>query len=134
MESQTTILLVDNYEPVRRVFRLILEERAEYKIIGETGDGRTAVDMARELTPTIILMDVFLPGLNGFDAASEILKELPEARILFVSENRQCTSAREAFRIGGCGYLVKSYAARELLVAVRSILDGHPYISRGLDC
>ena len=101
-------------------------------MIGEVSDGLEAVHRARELQPDLILLDIGLPTMNGIEAARAIREISPRSNILFVSENRSADIVREALGTGLGGYVVKSDAARELLVAVNAVLEGKRFVSASL--
>jgi DNA-binding NarL/FixJ family response regulator len=130
--STTRILLVDDYEPWRRLFSTTLQKQPELQIIGEVTDGFEAVQKAQQLQPDLILLDIGLPTLNGIDAARRIRELSPKSKILFVSENRSWDIAEEALSTGASGYLVKSDAATELLPAVDTVLKGKRFLSASL--
>jgi len=99
----------------------MLRKQPNLHVIGEAADGLEAVEKARRLQPDLILMDIGLPDLDGLTAASRIRELFPNARILFVSNNRSPDIAEEALRTGGAGYVLKSNAASELLAAVNAV-------------
>ena len=109
--------------------RLTLLAQQELQVIEELADGPEAIEKAKELQPDLILLDIGLPTLNGIEAARRIRKVSPDSKILFVSENRSRDVVEEALRAGGGGYVVKSDAARELLPAIKAILEGKLFIS-----
>jgi len=102
------------------------------QLIAEAADGLEAVQLARQLQPDLILLDIGLPTLSGIEAARRIRETSPKSRILFVSENRSRDIAEEALSTGAGGYVVKSVAASELLPAVEAILQGKQFVSAGL--
>jgi len=126
------ILVVDDYEPWRRFERLTLLARDQLQIIGECCDGDEAIQKADELKPDLILLDISLPKLNGIAAARRIGQVSPNSKILFVTENRSSDIAEEALNTGAGGYIVKSDAARELLPAIKAVLEGKRFISASL--
>lgn len=130
--SPFRVLVVDDFEPFRRVVGSILQKRPEFEIISEASDGLEAVQKAEALQPDWILLDIGLPKLNGIEAARRIRKVSPTSRILFVSQESSASVAREALGLGVRGYVVKSDAGRELLTAVDAVLRGHTFVSRGL--
>jgi len=99
------------------------------QVIGEATDGLEAVQKAKELQPDLILLDLGLPTLNGIEAACQILETSPTCKILFVSEDRSWEIAKEALRSGAVGYVIKAYAADELLPAVKLALQGKKFMS-----
>ena len=124
--------MVDDYEPWRRCVSRTLQERGDLQLIAEAADGLEAVQVAQLLQPDLILLDIGLPVLNGFEAARQIQEISPKSKILFVSENQSWEIAEAALRIGGGGYVVKSAAASELLPAVEAVLQGKQFVSAGL--
>ena len=132
MTALVRILVVDDYEPWRRFERLTVLAREELQIIGECSDGDEAIQKADELKPDLILLDISLPTLNGIEAARRIRQVSPNSKILFVTENRSPDIAEEALSTGATGYVVKSDGARELLPAIKAVLEGKRFISAGL--
>ena len=94
------VLVVDDYQPWRRFIRSMLQDLQELQIIGEASDGREAVQKAVQLQPELILIDVGLPTLNGIEAARRIREHNPDAKILFVSEQRSRDVVLEAMKTG----------------------------------
>jgi DNA-binding NarL/FixJ family response regulator len=123
---------VDDYEPWRRFVSTTLQERREFHLVAEATDGLQAIQVAQELQPDLILLDIGLPALNGIEAARQIREISPESRILFVSDNQSREIAEEALRTGGGGYVVKSAAVSELLPAVEAVLQGDQFVSARL--
>jgi DNA-binding NarL/FixJ family response regulator len=132
LEEIIRVLVADDYETWRRYVYSTLQTRPTYQVIGEVSDGLEAVQKAQELQPDLIVLDIGLPTLNGIEAARQIRTQAPQSKILFLSENRSEDIAREALRSGGSGYVIKSNAASELLPAVEAVLQGKPFLSRGL--
>jgi DNA-binding NarL/FixJ family response regulator len=126
------ILVVDDYEPWRLFVSSTLQKQPELQIIEEAWDGLEAVQKAQELQPDLILLDIGLPSLNGIEVARRIPELSPRSKIIFVSENRSADIAREALGTGASGYVVKSEAAHELLVAIEAVIQGRKFVSAGL--
>jgi DNA-binding NarL/FixJ family response regulator len=126
------VLVVEDFEPFRRLVVSILRKQPELQIIREVSNGLEAVQKAEELQPDLVLLDIGLPHLNGIDAARQIGAVSPKSKILFLSENRSSDIAEEALRTGAGGYVVKSDADGELLLAVESVLEGKRYVSASL--
>ena len=103
-----------------------------FQVIGEVSDGSQAVHQARLLQPDMILLDIGLPTLNGIEAARQIRKVSPASKILFVTENRSADIVGEALNTGATGYVVKSDAARELLSAIKAVLESKRFVSDSL--
>lgn len=109
-----TVLLVDDFEPFRRLTRSILEELSGVPIVGEASDGLEAIQKADELRPDLILLDVGLPKLSGIHAARKILRILPSIKIVFLSQETSDDVVEEAFRLGAFGYVAKVHATTDL--------------------
>ena len=122
------ILVVEDFEPWRRFISAMVEQEPQFRIICEVSDGLEAVQKAKELKPDLILLDIGLPRLNGFDAARQIRSFVPRSRILFLSQETSTTVAREALRIGA-GFVAKVDAGRELLSAMKAVLLGEQFLS-----
>jgi DNA-binding NarL/FixJ family response regulator len=126
------ILVVDDSNPWLRFIPPILQEMPELQVIAVATDGPEAVQKVIELQPDLILLDIGLPTLNGIEVARQIRKQNPQAKILFVSEQRDEDVIREALRAGS-GYVVKSQVARELLQAVKALLKGGQFVSASVN-
>ena len=90
------LLVADDHEVVRKGFRAILEAQRDCEVVGEAGDGRRAVEMARELRPDIVVLDVSMPQLNGLEAARQILRSRPQTKILILTMHESDSLIREA--------------------------------------
>ena len=132
MVRSVRILLVDDYAPIRERIRQVLQKQSKQHVVDEAINGLQAVQMAQELEPDLILLDVGLPMLNGIEAARRIRKLSPKSKILFLSEFRSSNFASEALKLGASGYIVKSDAAKELLPGIEAVLDGGQFISSSL--
>ena len=124
MEKKITVLLVDDHSLVRRGFRRLLEDEKDMVVVGEAGDGETAVKLARELHPRVVVMDCALPGMNGLQATREILNHSPEANVLMLSMHSESTWVRQAIEAGAKGYMLKNALDLELGSAIRKVATG----------
>jgi len=131
-QSKIRVLIVEDFEPFRQFISSQLQTRLALQVISEVSDGLEAVRKAQELQPDLVLLDIGLPTLNGIEVARRIRKCSPSSRILFVSENRSPDIAAEALATGAGGYVVKSDAARELLTAVDTVLQGEQFVNASL--
>jgi len=121
------VLVVDDFEGWRRFVRTALRKQREIEIVSEASDGPEAVLKATELHPDLILLDIGLPTLDGIETARQIRKISPTSRILFVSQESCADVVERALGTGAGGYVIKSHAAKELLPAIRSVLEGKPF-------
>jgi DNA-binding NarL/FixJ family response regulator len=124
MEKKITVLLVDDHSLVRRGFRRILEDEPDMEVVGEAGDGENAIQLARELTPQVVVMDCALPGMNGLQATREILEQSPHTAVLMLSMHTENTWVRQAIEAGAKGYILKDAMDLELGSAVRKVAAG----------
>jgi DNA-binding NarL/FixJ family response regulator len=131
--SSVRILTVEDYEPYRRFVSSALQPEPELQIVWEATNGAEAVQKAEELKPDLILLDVGLPTLNGLEAARLICKVCPASKIIFLSQESSAEVVKEAFSLGASGYVEKTHAGSELLVAVKAVLQGRQFVSAGLE-
>jgi PAS domain S-box-containing protein len=116
------ILIVDDHETVRRGVRALLSSRRDWVVCGEAGDGFEAVEKAKSLRPDVVLMDISMPRMDGVEATRIIRREVPESKIIIVSQNDPIVAASQAAEIDAGGYVNKADLARDLLPALESLL------------
>lgn len=121
--------MVDGFEPWRRFASSTLRKKAGLQVVGEASDGLEAFQKAVELEPDLILLDIGLPSVNGIEAARRIREMVPEAKIIFLSEESSVEIVQEAMSFGACGYVFKTMAASDLLTAVETVLSGLKFVS-----
>jgi DNA-binding NarL/FixJ family response regulator len=127
--NKIKILLIDDHLVVRDGLRSLLSAEVDMEIVGEGGNGRQAVQMASELHPDVIVMDIGMPILNGLEASAQIIQAGSTARVLILSSYSEDKYVHQLAEAGVAGYLVKETAAAELINAVRQIHKGNPYFS-----
>jgi DNA-binding NarL/FixJ family response regulator len=130
--SSIRVLVVDDFEPFRRVICSILAKKQDLQVICEACDGLEAVQKAQESKPDLILLDLGLPALNGFAAARQIRQLAPASKILFVSIESSDDLVQEAFSSGALGYVSKTRVGSDLLAAVEAVLEGRHFVSIGV--
>ena len=123
------ILLADDHEVVRRGLRALLETHAGWEVCGEAADGRAAVELAQTLAPDIVVMDIGMPLLNGFDATRQILERARGVEVLVLSMHESEQFVREVIGAGARGYVLKSDAGRDLVAAVEALLRRETFFS-----
>ena len=127
------LLLGDDHPLVRHGLRKVLEERPEWEVVSEVGEGREAVREAIAHKPDVAILDVAMPLLNGIDAAQQIVRRAPETRILMLSMHADEAYVLRAVQAGATGYMVKDAAGKELLTAIESVAAGRPYFSPAIE-
>ena len=111
---------------------MILGAQPDMEIVGEAGNGHQAIELADQLKPDVIVMDVAMPELNGIEATRRIGESAPHARVLALSMHKDSVYVREVLRAGARGYLLKDSVAGDLVSAVRSVARGEGYLSPGV--
>ena len=123
------ILIGDDHTLVRQALRRILEDQDEWHVVAEAGDGREVVRLAVETHPDVAILDVTMPGMNGFEAASELSHRAPDIPVLILSMHGDDVSIRRALQAGARGYLLKDSTDDDLLAAVAAVAAGQSYFS-----
>jgi two-component system response regulator NreC len=123
------ILLAEDHVILRQGIRALIEQDPRMRVIGEAGDGRSAVAMSAELAPDVVLMDLNMPGLNGFDATQQICRSQPGVKVIGVSVHNDPRYVTEMLNAGASAYVHKEQAFEQLSTAIQSALDGHTYVS-----
>ena len=115
------ILVADDHEVVRHGVRALLDGRPGWEVVAEAADGRDAVEKALQLKADIVILDIGMPNLNGLEATRQILRSLPQARILILTMHESEQVVREVLEAGARGFLLKSDAGRDLVAAVEAL-------------
>ena len=118
------VMLVDDHEIMRDGLREVLQRSGNFEVVGQAGDGVSAVSMAQELKPDVIVMDVMMPLKNGIDACREITEMLPDTRVLILTASAEEDAVMEAVAAGATGFLQKYSGKEKLLDTMRDVADG----------
>jgi two-component system, NarL family, response regulator NreC len=127
--ASVRILLGDDHTLLRNGLRKILQEQEGWEVVGEAGDGREAIRLATELEPDIAILDITMPLLNGVEATRQIVRRLPNIRVLILSMHATEAYVVQALKAGASGYLLKDSADTELIRAVSALSTGKSYFS-----
>jgi DNA-binding NarL/FixJ family response regulator len=127
MIKRPRVLLADDHAMLLEAFARMLS--ASCDVVGTVADGRVLLDAAPKLEPDVIVLDISMPRLNGIDACRLLRPKLPRVKWVFLTVNEDADLAREAFRLGASGFLLKSSAASELFTAIQKVMAGRRYIT-----
>jgi RNA polymerase sigma factor (sigma-70 family) len=127
--NRARVLIADDHGIVRRGLRLQLEQNADFEVVGEATDGREAVRLVDELEPTVVIMDIAMPHLNGIQATSQIIKKHPDVGVIILSMYSDETYLMRTLAAGAKGYLLKESADADLDRAVSVVAQGKPFFS-----
>jgi DNA-binding NarL/FixJ family response regulator len=127
------LLLADDHTLVRHGLRKILEEKREWEVVGEVGDGREAIEAAVNLKPDVAIIDAAMPLLNGIDATQQIVRRAPETRVLMLSMHSDEAYLTRALQAGATGYILKDSAGKDLIRGVEAVAAGRQFFSPAIE-
>jgi two-component system, NarL family, response regulator NreC len=130
--TKIRVLIADDHDIVRAGIRHLLSQSEEVEVVGEAVDGRGALQLAEQLTPDVIIMDIAMPNLNGMDAAAQINRRYPATGIIMLSMHEEVDYVVRALEAGVRGYLLKESAQEDLLKAVHAVHEGGTYFSSAI--
>src|SRR3974390_2694066 len=123
------IVLVDDHKLVRDGVKTILERGSEFHVVGEAENGADAVQLCKKTSPDLVLMDIGLPGMNGIEATTELLRHCPGVKVVILSMYDDEKSVVSAIRSGARAFVLKKASSSELLDALRTVAKGGSYLS-----
>lgn len=126
--TKITVLIAEDHETVREGLKLILGSQADIEVVGDAGDGRTAVEMALKLRPNVVLMDISMPSLNGLKATEKLKVSCPECHIIAVTRHKDDGYLQQILRAGASGYVLKQSSPSEMIHAIRAVAKGGKYL------
>lgn len=126
--GKITVLIVDDHTLIRETWSFLLGRNENFEVIAEVGDGQKAIDIARDKRPNIVLLDINMTPLNGFDVLKMIRKQSPGSKVIAVSMHSQPAYAKKMLRMGAKGYVTKNSPRQEMLDAIMDVYNGNTYI------
>ena len=129
MTAQYGVLLVDDHTMTRAGMRTLINALPDFHVVGDEGDARTAVEIAANLHPDLVLLDITMPGLSGIDAISRFREVHPKVKVLMLSHHEGESFVEQSLQQGAEGYLSKDSEPEELALAMRSVMRGEAYLS-----
>jgi len=126
------IVIAEDHTILREGLRALLASDPVFEVVGEAGDGRDAIQCVENLKPDLVLMDLSLPRMNGMNAIKEIKRCAPETKVLALTVHKTEEYILATLRAGADGYVLKDATHAELVMGIRTVLDGKPYLSPGV--
>ena len=123
------ILLVDDHQMFREGLKAVLKSETDFQVVGEAENGIQAVELCRELTPDVVIMDISMPEMSGVEAAGKIHAESPAVKIIILSMHTEKRYILGALKAGATGIVAKNSASAELLTAIETVVSGQTYLS-----
>lgn len=126
------VLLVDDHRIFRESLRILLAQMPNILVVGEAGDGQEAIELARQLVPDIVCMDIGMPGINGIKATRELRTVCPAVKVIALSTHADNVYVMDMMAAGASGYVTKAESGQELLRAIEAVGNGHQYLCAGI--
>ena len=127
--KKITVLLAEDHTIVREGFRKMLELENDFEVVGEAQEGRQAVALTIKLRPAVVLMDIAMPRLNGLEATRQVLKAVPDTKVLILSAHSDDAYVKNASESGAAGFLLKQTSSHVVCEAIREVQKGNKYFS-----
>jgi len=129
MFEKKRIVIAEDHKILRQGLRSLLSTSDELEVIGEAGDGMSAIRTIKELEPDLVLLDLNMPKMNGIAVIKEIKQTCPKTKLLALTMHKKEEYILEVFKSGGDGYCLKSFGYEDLMMAIRAVLSGKRYVS-----
>src|SRR5437763_5806398 len=129
MADEITTLIVDDHEVVREGLRLSLSRAPHIRVVGEAGDGKSAVDLAERRRPNVVIMDVRMPGMDGLDATKELTQKIPDVAVLIFTAYSERSLLARGLESGAKGYILKEAPHDTLVRAIEKVAGGEGFIA-----
>jgi len=126
--TKIRIIIADDHEMIRQTWKLLLTQEGQFEVIAECSNGQELIDQLHKTFPDIILVDINMSPVNGFEATKKIIKQWPHARIIGMSINDQPVYARNLLQLGAMGYVTKDSPRAEVAKAIMEVMNGQQYV------
>ena len=130
--GEITIVLADDHEVVRKGIRMVLEAESDMEVVAEAADGESAARYVLGHKPSVLVLDLSMPGMSGLEAIPKVLETSPRTSVVVLTMQNEPAFARKALQSGARGYVIKQSAASELVTAIRAVVAGDTYINPSL--
>jgi DNA-binding NarL/FixJ family response regulator len=125
--NNITVLLAEDHTVVREGFRMLLDAEADLEVVGEAQTGRQAVELTKRLRPSVVVMDIAMPLLNGLEATRQIRKAFPNTKVVILSAHNDDAYIDQAITVGAVGFLLKQASSHDLSRAIREVQKGNTF-------
>lgn len=132
MQKETTVIIADDNRHMREILKVILSPLENIRLVGEATNGVEIIKLASEINPDIILLDINMAPVNGFDAARKILKQNPSIKIIALSLHRDASYCRNMLQLGAKGYVTKSSPYGDIIDAINQVAAGGKFIDKNI--
>jgi DNA-binding NarL/FixJ family response regulator len=130
--KRITVVLAEDHAIVRVGFRALLKHEPDIEVVGEAVTGRQAVQLTRKLRPSVVVMDIAMPLLNGLEATRQIRRDFPDTRVLILSAHGDDAYVEQAIALGAAGFCLKGSSSDDLATAIREVQKGNGFFSRSV--
>jgi DNA-binding NarL/FixJ family response regulator len=128
--KKTTVMIVDDHELLQDTWSLLLTSSEKYEVVGKTGNGEDAIEMAGDKRPDIMLVDINMTPMNGFEVLQQVRKFSPGTKVIGVSMHSQPAYAKKMLREGAKGYITKNSSSEEFLFGINEVAEGRQYVCK----
>lgn len=132
MTKNIKVMVVDDNKLIHVALEALIKQYSDILLIGKALSGKEAIKIAMKLKPHIILMDIIMPGIDGFETSRQLLRLMPDVKIIFITFFNKYSDIEKFIKIGGSGFLPKSCSFKEIIKAIRIVNSGKKYISKKL--
>lgn len=130
MNQKITVLVVDDHPVVRDGIKMLLSKQHDISVVGEASDGTDAIAKTRLFKPSVVLMDISMPGMNGVDATAQIVQKFPYTKVIALTMIEESGYVGKMIEAGASGYLLKDTGGEEIVKAIRRVAQGETYFSQ----